>query len=227
MTIESRARVCLCRTSGLIQCVLMLKQYKSAFASAGSQCDCLVRSDALLNARMSEATAHNVRQSATLPLICSNKGATLFVIFFFPHSFLFTRHACWNLSRKKKKKQKLKKKNKQTNTDSEKKKKKEKKQQHSPYIVTTCQLHSLIIQETSHHVNMPLRNGSWSCAADFGRKPGFAPRCLTTARLDPVERCRMIPNSRTASALFCTASSQTRPFPTRTTRVLAMSDASN
>lgn len=46
-----------------------------------------------------------------------------------------------------------------------------KKQQHGPYRVTTCQLYSLIIQETWLHVNMPLWNGSaastaWSCAAD-------------------------------------------------------------
>lgn len=37
---------------------------------------------------MSDATAHNFLQSPTLPLICSNEGAMLFVIFFFPHSFL-------------------------------------------------------------------------------------------------------------------------------------------
>lgn len=37
---------------------------------------------------MSEATAHTFPQSATLPLICSNEGAKLLVVFFFPHSFL-------------------------------------------------------------------------------------------------------------------------------------------
>lgn len=37
---------------------------------------------------MSDATAHNFLQSATLPLICGNEGATFFVIFFFPRSLL-------------------------------------------------------------------------------------------------------------------------------------------
>lgn len=37
---------------------------------------------------MSNTTAHNFLQPATLPLVCSNEGATLFVIFFVPHSFL-------------------------------------------------------------------------------------------------------------------------------------------
>lgn len=138
---------------------------------------------------MSDATAHNFLQSPTLPLICSNEGAMLFVIFFFPHSFLLQgMHVGIYPGKNKKKK---------TNTESEQKKTTPQSLQ-SYYLSVTQHDHSRNIASCKHAFVKRLRGlrrlklCSW-----FGRKPGFALRCLTTACFDTVGR------SQTAAQLQC------------------------
>ena len=102
-------------------------------------------------------------QSATLPLVCINQGATLSLVSIFfslsRHSFLLQGMHVEIQSGAKCKR---------TNTEMQ--------EHHCAYGVTTRRLHSLIIQEILRHVNMPFSNGSQaalarSCAADSEEKP--------------------------------------------------------
>lgn len=176
------------------------------------------------NARVSDATALSVLQSATLPLICSNEGATLFVIFFFPYSFLLQGmhveiYPGKKKLNKKKNKHWFRREKKKTTTQS----------LQSDYLSVTQLDHSRNIASCKHaFVEAAQGPPPPETVQLIWKKTRVCSEMFNNCKFSTcVECCPMIPNSCTASLLFTPQAHKSWPFPTRMTQVLSMRNASD